>query len=274
MNRNVFKTETKGILVSSKSRKANPWYLCCVVFFLFFCIFGLRLTCPVLPVSLDCPYLMALSVFSNIYCHRHFICFLQCNKKRIVDYPNMWGYVRDIYQTKAIEETVDPEHIKCHYQVSQYIDRYGFFIIYEDIMYFSRNDLIFKNKIGRHRRNGRPWKYHVTLSSLSKQQSLTLNIDVFIDSNIEEEILYKTINQVTLYNKCIITIIIWSYNQCLEQGISNITLQLDYLSCDGVFYFFKKPDNCIYWGFYHVIVACWSCFIFRKVDYCIYFYNY
>jgi hypothetical protein len=43
-------------------------------------------------------------------------------------------------------------------EVSQYIDviRYGFFIIYEDIMYFSRNDLIFKNKIGKHRRNGRP----------------------------------------------------------------------------------------------------------------------
>jgi len=70
----------------------------------------------------------------------------------------MWGYVRDIYQTKGIEETVDSEHIKCHYQVSQYIDviRYGFFIIYEDIMYFSRNDLIFKNKIGKNRRNDRP----------------------------------------------------------------------------------------------------------------------
>jgi hypothetical protein len=108
-------------------------------------------------------------------------------------------------------------------------------------MYFSRNDLIFKNKIGRHRRNGGPWKYHVTLSSLSKQQSLTLNIDVFIDSNIEEEILYKTINQVTLNNKCIITIIIWSYNQCLEQGISNITLQLDYLSWMACFIFSRNP---------------------------------
>ncbi|KAJ7362066.1 hypothetical protein OS493_013155 [Desmophyllum pertusum] len=42
----------------------------------------------------------------------------KCNKKRIVDYPNMWGYLRDLYQTSGVEETVDPEHIQKHYQQS------------------------------------------------------------------------------------------------------------------------------------------------------------
>ena len=36
--------------------------LCCV-----FCFVRLRLVCPMLPVSLDCPFLTATSVFSNIY---------------------------------------------------------------------------------------------------------------------------------------------------------------------------------------------------------------
>jgi len=34
-----------------------------------------------------------------------------------MDYPNMWGYLRDLYQTSGIGETVDPEHIQKHYQV-------------------------------------------------------------------------------------------------------------------------------------------------------------
>nr|XP_002739449.1 PREDICTED: glutathione S-transferase omega-like 2-like [Saccoglossus kowalevskii] len=42
----------------------------------------------------------------------------KCNKKRILDYPNMWGFVRDIYQTGCIAETVDQEHIQNHYQQS------------------------------------------------------------------------------------------------------------------------------------------------------------
>lgn len=59
----------------------------------------------------------------------------------------MWGYVRDIYQTKGISETVDPEHIKCHYQVSPYVDRirYGCFIVYEDTYISAENRAILEN---------------------------------------------------------------------------------------------------------------------------------
>jgi putative glutathione S-transferase len=48
--------------------------------------------------------------FDPVY-HGHF----KCNKRRIVDYPNLWGFVRDIYQTPGVAETVHIDFIKRHY---------------------------------------------------------------------------------------------------------------------------------------------------------------
>ena len=42
----------------------------------------------------------------------------KCNIRRIVDYPNLWGYMRDLYQVPGIAETVSIEHIKAHYYTS------------------------------------------------------------------------------------------------------------------------------------------------------------
>ena len=42
----------------------------------------------------------------------------KCNKRRLVDYPNLWGYTRDLYQRTAIRGTVNFEHIKKHYYMS------------------------------------------------------------------------------------------------------------------------------------------------------------
>lgn len=39
----------------------------------------------------------------------------KCNLRRIVDYPNLWGYLRDIYQTPGVKETCNLDHIKQHY---------------------------------------------------------------------------------------------------------------------------------------------------------------
>ena len=44
----------------------------------------------------------------------------KCNKRRIVDYPNRWGYLRDLYQTPGFESTTNLFHIEHHYQVSQF----------------------------------------------------------------------------------------------------------------------------------------------------------
>ena len=42
----------------------------------------------------------------------------KCNQRRIADYPNLSGYVRDLYQHPGIRETVDFDHIKRHYYVT------------------------------------------------------------------------------------------------------------------------------------------------------------
>lgn len=53
--------------------------------------------------------------FDAVY-HGHF----KCNLRRIVDYPNLWGYVRELYQWPGIAETVDMQHIKQHYYHSHH----------------------------------------------------------------------------------------------------------------------------------------------------------
>lgn len=39
----------------------------------------------------------------------------KCNLRRIVDYPNIWGYLRDLYQQPGVAETVNIDYIKAHY---------------------------------------------------------------------------------------------------------------------------------------------------------------
>jgi putative glutathione S-transferase len=39
----------------------------------------------------------------------------KCNLRRIVDYPNLSNYLRDLYQTDGVVATVDMDHIKRHY---------------------------------------------------------------------------------------------------------------------------------------------------------------
>lgn len=39
----------------------------------------------------------------------------KCNLKRLVDYPNLWAYTRDLYQQPGVAETINMEHIKGHY---------------------------------------------------------------------------------------------------------------------------------------------------------------
>lgn len=42
----------------------------------------------------------------------------KCNLRRIVDYPNLWAYVRNLYQIPKVAETVNFLHIKGHYYQS------------------------------------------------------------------------------------------------------------------------------------------------------------
>jgi putative glutathione S-transferase len=40
------------------------------------------------------------------------------NLRRLVDYPNLWGFTRELYQLPGVRETVNMEHIKRHYYES------------------------------------------------------------------------------------------------------------------------------------------------------------
>ncbi|WP_208353988.1 glutathione S-transferase family protein [Pseudaestuariivita rosea] len=51
--------------------------------------------------------------FDHVY-HLHF----KCNRARIIDYPNLSGYVRELYQWPGVAETVNMEHIVRHYHYS------------------------------------------------------------------------------------------------------------------------------------------------------------
>ena len=51
--------------------------------------------------------------FDPVY-HGHF----KCNLRRLVDYPQLWAYTRELYQWPGIAETVDFAHIKGHYYAS------------------------------------------------------------------------------------------------------------------------------------------------------------
>jgi glutathionyl-hydroquinone reductase len=39
----------------------------------------------------------------------------KCNLRRVVDYPNLWPYVRELYQVPGVRETCRMDHIKHHY---------------------------------------------------------------------------------------------------------------------------------------------------------------
>lgn len=48
--------------------------------------------------------------FDAVY-HTHF----KCNRRRLVDFENLWGYARDIYQTEGVADTCNMNHVKAHY---------------------------------------------------------------------------------------------------------------------------------------------------------------
>ena len=42
----------------------------------------------------------------------------KCNLRHIWDYPNLWNYLKDIYQYPGVKETCNFDHIKRHYYMS------------------------------------------------------------------------------------------------------------------------------------------------------------
>lgn len=89
-------SELFDTLAKLEQRLATRRYLC-----------GDRLT------EADWRLFTTLVRFDAVY-YSHF----KTNLKRIQDYPNLWGYVRDLYQHPGVAETVVMDHIKTHYYAS------------------------------------------------------------------------------------------------------------------------------------------------------------
>jgi len=64
-------------------------------------------------VEADWRLFCTLVRFDVVY-HGHF----KCNIRRIVDYPNLQGYLMDLYQQPGIADTVNFDHIKRHYYMT------------------------------------------------------------------------------------------------------------------------------------------------------------
>jgi putative glutathione S-transferase len=67
-------------------------------------LFGPRVT------EADVRLWVTLARFDQVY-----VTHFKANLRRLVDYPNLWGYARDLYQQPAFGETTDFDHIKRHY---------------------------------------------------------------------------------------------------------------------------------------------------------------
>jgi putative glutathione S-transferase len=70
-------------------------------------LFGSQMT------ETDWRLFVTLIRFDAVY-HGHF----KCNLRRIVDYRHLFGYLKDLYQTDGIAETVKFDHIKRHYYMT------------------------------------------------------------------------------------------------------------------------------------------------------------
>ena len=62
------------------------------------------------PTEADWRVLPTLLRFDAVYVG-HF----KCNLRRLVDYPNLWAYTRELYQWPGVAQTFNLEHAKRHY---------------------------------------------------------------------------------------------------------------------------------------------------------------
>jgi glutathionyl-hydroquinone reductase len=70
-------------------------------------LLGARLT------EADIRLFTTLVRFDVVY-HYHF----KCNLRRLIDYPNLWAYARDLFQQPGFGDTTDFDHIRRHYYMT------------------------------------------------------------------------------------------------------------------------------------------------------------
>lgn len=67
----------------------------------------------------DHPTLSDLCLFPTLVRFDHvYYTHFKCNKKHIYEYPNLWGWTRDIFQLPGVKETCNFDNIREHYFTS------------------------------------------------------------------------------------------------------------------------------------------------------------
>lgn len=76
---------------------------------------------------LDLRLFMTLVRFDPVY-----ITYFKTNEKRLVDYPNLLGFVRDVYSMEPVKRSINMDHIKTHYYTSHPVhNTFGIIPIYD-----------------------------------------------------------------------------------------------------------------------------------------------
>jgi putative glutathione S-transferase len=118
LNKTIYKRVNNGVYLAGFATRQKPYERAAKKLFETLDELDARLAvrrylCGVRMTEADWRLFPTLVRFDAVY-HGHF----KCNLRRIVDYPNLWGYLRDLYQHDGVAKTVNFDHIKRHYYVT------------------------------------------------------------------------------------------------------------------------------------------------------------
>jgi putative glutathione S-transferase len=114
----VYENVNNGVYKAGFATHQRPYEIACCSLFQALDELEQRLSksrylCGNRMVEADWRLFCTLVRFDSVY-HGHF----KCNLRRIIDYPNLQGYLMDLYQQPGIADTVDFDHIKRHYYIT------------------------------------------------------------------------------------------------------------------------------------------------------------
>ena len=118
INERVFETVNNGVYRCGFATRQEPYDEAVVALFDTLDALDERLgrqryLCGERLTEADWRLFTTLLRFDPVY-HGHF----KCNLRRLVDYANLWGFTRELYQMPGVAETCDLDHIKRHYYES------------------------------------------------------------------------------------------------------------------------------------------------------------
>ena len=118
LNRRVYDSINNGVYRAGFAKSQSAYAKACEQLFatlddLEASLSSQRFLCGDRITEADWRLFTTLVRFDAVY-YSHF----KTNRKRLIDYPNLWAYTRDLYQVPGIADTIDMDHIKRHYFAS------------------------------------------------------------------------------------------------------------------------------------------------------------